>query len=199
MPPLAGCKSHLRRLCLSSSEKASVPSLISLPWKSSGISRVPTILLERLQFLACLHQYLDEFSIWLCMSPYIKSNLLSLNSTGCLYPPPYSHHNPISPWIYLSLFIASAKMLFFPYLCASASTSSTTAHNYLQRTILVSPIPTFFLIHNPYSKYHVVGEFSLFTLSVMPYLTYCNYLSNESVCLYTVITTAIMCSEVGGH
>lgn len=195
MPSLAGCKSHLCRLCLSSSEKAALPSLIGLPWKSSGISRVPTICNERLWFLACLHQYLDGFPTWLCMSPYIKSNLLSLNSKGCLFPPPYSHHNPILPCIYLLLFIASAKMLSSPYLCAPASTSSTTAHHYLQRTILVSPILTFFLIHNPYLKLHTVGEFSWFTLSVMPYLTYCNYLSNESVCLNTATTTGVRCVQ----
>lgn len=136
MPSLAGCKSHLCPLCLSSPEKAAFPSLIGLPWKSSGIRRVPTILNERLRFLACLHQYLDGFPSWLYMSPYIKSNLLSLNSKGCPFPSFYSHHNPILPRTYLLLFITSAKMLSSPYLCASASTSSTTTHHYCRALFL---------------------------------------------------------------
>ena len=92
MPSLAGCLSHLR-LMMSSTEKASLLSLICLHWKPSAISRVPTILLERPQFVACLHQYLDGLPTWLSISPYIKSNLLSLNFKGCLSPPP--HHGPL--------------------------------------------------------------------------------------------------------
>lgn len=113
------------------------------PW--SACTGNPQALAESPQFslrpqlLACLRRYLDGFSIWLCMSHCIKSNLLNLSFKGCLSPPPRFPQPNFTIYPTSHYFLAPAK--FFPVLVCMLQPPCfpSSVQDKLQRTNFASP------------------------------------------------------------